>query len=128
MVFSSGRPAIKGVSDGQVLAVPKVYSRRSARLGMREANEGFYRALREHSVPVSEVGLRAIGPRSMVIDVYIWLALRLHALSKDVLVSWPALHAQFGAGFQLVRKFGAHFIGCLEFAMAAYPDAGVSVG
>lgn len=90
-------------------------------------NEEFYRALREHPVPVSEAGLRAIGPRSMVIDVYIWLAYRLHALRGDVSVSWPALHAQFGAGFQLIRKFRSHFVECLELAMAAYPDARVSV-
>lgn len=55
-------------------------------------NEEFYRALRDHPVPVSEAGLRAIGPRSMVIDVYIWLAYRLHALTRDVEVSWAALH------------------------------------
>jgi hypothetical protein len=36
-------------------------------------DEDFYRALREHPVPVSESALRAIGPRSMVIDVYICL-------------------------------------------------------
>lgn len=90
-------------------------------------NEEFYRALREHPVPVSEAGLRAIGPRSMVIDVYIWLAYRLHALRGDISVSWPALHAQFGAGFQLIRKFRSHFVECLELAMAAYPDARVSV-
>ena len=91
-------------------------------------NEEFYRALRDHPVPVSESALRAIGPRSMVIDVYIWLAYRLHALKKDVEVSWPALHGQFGAGFQLPRKFRSHFIECLELALAAYPDARVSVG
>jgi hypothetical protein len=90
-------------------------------------NEEFYRALREHPVPVSEAGLRAIGPRSMVIDVYIWLAYRLHALTSDVSVSWPALHNQFGGGFNLIRKFRSHFIECLELAMAAYPDARVSV-
>ena len=90
-------------------------------------NEEFYRALREHPVPVSEAGLRAIGPRSMVIDVYIWLAYRLHALSKDVPVSWLALHAQFGSGFKLLRKFRAHFIECLDLALAAYPEARVSV-
>lgn len=90
-------------------------------------NEEFYRALRDHPVPVSEAGLRAIGPRSMVIDVYIWLAYRLHALTSDVSISWPALHTQFGAGFQLIRKFRAHFIECLELAMAAYPEARLSV-
>ncbi|MDQ4061260.1 MAG: replication protein RepA [Pseudomonadota bacterium] len=91
-------------------------------------NEEFYRALRDHPVPVSESALRAIGPRSMVIDVYIWLAYRPHALKKDVEVSWPALHGQFGAGFQLPRKFRSHFAECLELALAAYPDARVSVG
>ncbi len=91
-------------------------------------NEEFYRALREHPVPLSESALKAIGPRSMVIDVYIWLAYRLHALTRDVDVSWVALHAQFGAGFQLLRKFRAHFIECLDLAMAAYPDARVSIG
>ena len=45
-------------------------------------DEDFYRALSEHPVPVSESALRAIGPRSMVIDVYIWLAYRLHALEE----------------------------------------------
>jgi hypothetical protein len=90
-------------------------------------NEEFFKALRDHPVPVSEAALRAIGARSMVIDVYIWLAYRLHVLSRDVEVGWPALHAQFGSGFGLIRKFRTHFIECLELALAAYPDARVSI-
>ena len=90
-------------------------------------NEEFYRALREHPVPVSESALRAIGPRSMAIDIYIWLAYRLHAVRRDVEVGWPALYSQFGSGFQLIRKFRSHFIECLELAIAAYPDAHVSI-
>ena len=90
-------------------------------------DEDFYRALREHPVPVSESALRAIGPRSMVIDVYIWLAYRLHSLTRDVDVSWPALYAQFGAGFSRVRRFRAHFVDCLALALAAYPEARISV-
>ena len=61
-------------------------------------DEDFYRALREHPVPLSESALRAIGPRSMAIDIYIWLAYRLHALKREVEIGWPALQAQFGAG------------------------------
>jgi hypothetical protein len=90
-------------------------------------DEDFYRALREHPVPVSESALRAIGPRSMVIDVYIWLAYRLHSLTRDVEVSWPALYAQFGAGFSRMRRFRAHFVDCLALALAAYPEARISV-
>ena len=67
-------------------------------------NEEFYRALREHPVPVSESALRAIGPRSAVIDIYVWLAYRLHALTRDVEVSWPALYAQFGSGYARLRS------------------------
>jgi hypothetical protein len=91
-------------------------------------DEGFYRALLDHPVPVSESALRAIGPRSMVIDVYVWLAYRLHALKKDVEVGWPALHAQFGSGFARLRDFRAQFIESLELALAAYPDARVDPG
>jgi hypothetical protein len=91
-------------------------------------DEDFFRALSEHPVPVSETALRAIGPRSMVIDVYIWLAYRLHALKKDVEVGWPALYAQFGAGFGTIRRFRQHFLECLGLALAAYPEARIVVG
>jgi hypothetical protein len=91
-------------------------------------NEEFYRALRDHPVPLSESALRAIGPRSMVIDVYIWLAYRLHALRRDVEVGWPALFAQFGAGYSRLRDFRRDFIEALELALAAYPEANVGMG
>ena len=91
-------------------------------------NEEFYRALRDHPVPISETALRAIGPRSTVIDVYIWLAYRLHSLHKSTEVSWIALHAQFGSNFKAIRQFRAHFIECLDLALAAYPDARVETG
>jgi len=90
-------------------------------------NEEFYRALRDHPVPLSEAALRAIGPRSMVIDVYIWLAYRLHALKGDVEISWLSLCAQFGAGYGRLRDFSAGFVGALELALAVYPEAHVSV-
>jgi hypothetical protein len=90
-------------------------------------NEEFFRALREHPVPLSETALRAIGPRSMVIDTYIWLAYRLHALKREMEIGWPALHAQFGAGYEQIRFFRRHFIECIALATAAYPEARVDL-
>lgn len=90
-------------------------------------NEEFYRALRAHPVPLSEAALRAIGPRSMVIDIYIWLAYRLHALKGDVEVSWLSLNAQFGAGYGRLRDFRSGFLSSLELALAVYPEARVGV-
>jgi hypothetical protein len=89
-------------------------------------NEEFYRALRDHPIPLSENALRAIGPRSMVLDVYIWLAYRLHALRRDVQVGWPALHAQFGGGYRRLRDFRRDFTGALDLAQAVYPDSRVN--
>ena len=91
-------------------------------------NEEFYKALIDHPVPVSESALKAIGPRSMVIDIYIWLAYRLHALKKSIEIGWPALHAQFGAGYERLRSFRENFLPALELALAAYPDARVALG
>ncbi|MFC7557275.1 replication protein RepA [Pseudoroseomonas wenyumeiae] len=90
-------------------------------------DEAFFKALRDHPVPVSEGALKAIGPRSMSLDVYIWLAYRLHALKRDTDITWPALYGQFGSGFKRLRAFRAQFLESLQLALAAYPEARVTV-
>jgi len=90
-------------------------------------DEGFWRSLREHPVPVREEAIKAIGTRSLAIDVYIWLAYRLHALPKATAVSWPAIHGQFGAGFRHVRQIKSTFLEALTVALAVYPEAHVGV-
>lgn len=91
-------------------------------------DEGFWRSLREHPVPVREEAIKAIGTRSLAIDIYIWLAYRLHALPKATPVSWTSIHAQFGAGFRLVRQIKPTFSEALAVALAVYPEANVDLG
>jgi hypothetical protein len=90
-------------------------------------DEGFWRSLREHPVPVREEAVKNIGTKSLAIDVYIWLAYRLHALSRATPVSWPALHAQFGAGIKALRHFKPVFLEAFRLAAAVYPEARVEV-
>lgn len=90
-------------------------------------DEGFWRSLREHPVPVREEAVQAIGTRSLAIDLYIWLAYRLHSLSRPTPVSWAAIHAQFGAGFRLVRQIKPTFVEALTLALAVYPEARVDI-
>ena len=90
-------------------------------------DEHFWHSLKEHPVPVREEAIRAIGTRSLAIDVYIWLAYRLHSLSKPTNVSWAAIHAQFGAGFRLVRQIKPTFSEALNLALAVYPEARVDM-
>jgi hypothetical protein len=86
-------------------------------------NEAFYRSLIDHPVPVSETALRRIGNKSLAIDIYIWAAYRLHALSRPTPVTWSALYGQFGAGFSLLKHFKPAFLDALRDALATYPDA-----
>jgi hypothetical protein len=91
-------------------------------------DDGFWRSLKEHPVPVREEAIRAISTRSLAIDVYIWLAYRLHSLTKPTAVSWAAVHAQFGAGFKLARQIKPTFLEALKLALAVYPEAQVEPG
>src|SRR3954467_2602429 len=90
-------------------------------------DEGFWRSLREHPVPVREEAVRAIGTRSLAIDIYIWLAYRLHSLDRSTPITWLALHAQFGAGMKALRHFKPVFLEAFRLAMAVYPEALVDV-
>jgi hypothetical protein len=86
-------------------------------------DETFYAALRDHPVPLLEAAIRELRDRSMSLDIYVWLAWRLHQLAKPTNISWIALHGQFGAGYKLVRQFKPQFLEALKAALAAYPEA-----
>jgi hypothetical protein len=88
---------------------------------------GFFDHLQKHPVPLEEAAIRAINNNSMALDLYAWLAYRLHALSGPRPISWVALKKQFGAGFNRIDNFRGKFQENLRLAMAVYPDAKVDV-
>jgi Plasmid encoded RepA protein len=87
----------------------------------------FYKALRDHPVPLQEAAIRQLRDRSMSLDLYVWLAWRLHTIAKLTPISWPAVHAQFGAGFDKLFHFKPRFTEALAAAVAAYPEARVEI-
>lgn len=90
-------------------------------------DEVFYDAAREHPVPLLEAAVRHLRDRSMSLDIYVWLAYRLHVLKRPTPITWTAIHAQFGGGFKEPRFFRRPFLEALEAATAAYPDARVEI-
>lgn len=88
-------------------------------------DEGFYKSLIEHPLPVREAAIRSLGHRSMAIDIYLWLAYRLHILEKPIKLTWHNLARQFGSGFADIKNFKKKFKEPLALALAAYPDAKV---
>lgn len=108
----------EGVEDGQgSLFVEK------ARL-----SEVFFQQLTQHAVPLDEAAIRHIRNSSMALDVYCWLAYRLHALKEPKPLTWAALAGQFGMGLKQRKHFRAAFSESLSLALAVYPEAKVELG
>ncbi len=90
-------------------------------------SEIFFQQLRQHAVPLDEAAIRHIRNSSMALDVYCWLAYRLHSLSAEKSITWAALAGQFGAGIKLRKHFKPAFTESLALAQAVYRDAKVEV-
>lgn len=90
-------------------------------------SEQFFQALTAHPVPLEEAAIRAISNNSMALDLYAWLAYRLHVLKVPTAVSWTALKGQFGAGFESMRHFRPTFLDNLKLALAVYRGARVEL-
>jgi hypothetical protein len=90
-------------------------------------DEDFWKSLRDHPVPVREEAIKAIGTRSVAIDIYIWLAYRLHSLTRKTPLTWAAVHAQFGTGVRQIRHMRPVFTEGMSLALAVYPEARVDV-
>ena len=89
--------------------------------------ETFFDDLMKRGVPLLDQAIRQLRDRSMALDVYIWLAYKLHVLADRTPIRWQALHHQFGAGFSAIKNFKPSFLDALAAATAAYPDARVQL-
>jgi hypothetical protein len=88
-------------------------------------SQSFFDELKRHPVPVEEAAVRQIANNSLALDVYCWLAYRLHSLNGPITVSWKALHGQFGRSVARLDHFKEHFRTVLVLATSVYPDAQV---
>ncbi|MBK1660680.1 replication protein RepA [Paracraurococcus ruber] len=104
-------------------------SSKQGRLSLETAklSETFYEQLRRHPVPLEEAAIKALNNNAPALDVYMWLAYRLHVLTADRLVTWKALKGQFGTGFREMYHFKPKFSGSLSLALAVYPAARIEV-
>jgi Plasmid encoded RepA protein len=86
-------------------------------------SQSFFEELKKHPVPVEEAAVRQLANNSLALDVYCWLAYRLHSLKEPITVSWKALHGQFGRSVARLDHFKEHFRTVLLLATSVYPDA-----
>jgi hypothetical protein len=85
----------------------------------------YFESLQEHAVPLDERAVSALAHSAIALDVYCWLAQRLHRVDPKCgqFIPWSALHQQFGQGYKEIRKFRRDFLNVLTMVKAQYPAA-----
>lgn len=85
----------------------------------------FFESLGRHAVPLDHRAVRAICHSSLALDVYTWLAQRLHRIpsGSPQFIPWTGVYDQFGQGFTRIRDFRRRFLETLTQVKAVYPVA-----
>ena len=88
----------------------------------------YFESLGRHAVPLDHRAIAALAGSSMALDVYVWLAQRLHRVptGRPQFIPWASVHEQFGQGFARVRDFRRRFLQTLQQVKSAYPAARLS--
>jgi hypothetical protein len=89
----------------------------------------YFESLKAHAVPLDERALAALSHSAMALDLYAWLAQRLHRIKKPhrQFIPWPAVKDQFGCDYTRLRKFREVFMQALRQVCAVYPAAKIDV-
>ena len=90
----------------------------------------YFESLQRHAVPLDEHHLAALSHSAMALDVYAWLAQRLHRIPKGKgnPLPWTAVAEQFGgSGYERIRKFRDNFKVALAQVQTVYKGARVTV-
>jgi len=92
-------------------------------------NHRYFDSLQKHAVPLDERALAVLSHSAMALDIYAWLAQRLHRIphGKPQFVSWTAVKGQFGADFGRMNDFRRKFLLALRQVLAYYPKAKIEV-
>lgn len=124
-----GRQIDSKIVDGFELWLPKDARQRVLWPSFVELNLRYFESLRTHAVPLDERAIGALSHSAMALDLYAWLAQRLHRIPKPhrQFIAWPILKEQFGADYDRVRKFREVFMQALRQVHTVYPAAKIDV-
>jgi hypothetical protein len=126
-VTGEGRAVtLKGsVIEGFELWVTKDPQQRTLWPSKVQFSPRYFESLMKHAVPLNETAVARLSHNAMALDIYTWLAQRLHRVEegRGVLVPWTSLHEQFGHGYERIRDFRRVFLRTLKAVKVVYPSA-----
>lgn len=92
----------------------------------------FYREIIDRPVPIDVRAFQVLKKSPLALDIYCWLTYRLSYLKTKTEIPWPALRAQFGAGYPETPQgqwdFKHNFLKQLRSVLGVYPEAKISQG
>ena len=90
----------------------------------------YFNSLSLHAVPLDERALEALAHSSMGLDIYAWLAQRLHRIppGRPQFIPWTAIKGQFGQGHRRMNNFKAVFRVAMRQVLIQYQAANVEEG
>jgi hypothetical protein len=85
----------------------------------------YFESLSQHAVPLDERAIAALAHSAMALDVYCWLAQRLHRVphGRGQFIPWTAIYEQFGQSYGQLRFFRRDMLKTLHQVRTAYPSA-----
>lgn len=97
--------------------------------GTMVLSEGYFNSLIDSAVPLDNRALMALKGSALALDVYAWLAHRLHRIEgRGVILHWKSLREQFAqeyTGKDADKDFKKKFVPALKKVLAVYPQAKV---
>jgi hypothetical protein len=89
----------------------------------------YFDSLTRHAVPLHDHALIALSNSAMGLDVYAWLAQRLHRIERGrpVFLPWTALKAQFGWHYERMDHFKEMFRPLLRLVLSQYRAADIEL-
>lgn len=104
---------------------PKNPNQRVLWPGTLELTTDYFEDLSRHAVPLDQRAIAALSHSAMALDIYSWLAQRLHRVSthRPYSLTWKHLHQQFGHGYKQIRQFRSAFLKTVKDVQTQYPEA-----
>lgn len=97
--------------------------------GVMVLTESYYKSMLDGAVPLDKRALLALKGSALALDVYAWLAHRLHRIEgRPVALHWKSLREQFAqeyGGKDPDKNFKKEFLPVLGKVLTVYPKANV---
>ena len=93
-------------------------------------SDEYFASLVRHAVPLDNRAVAALSGSALCLDIYAWLAQRLHRVpaGRPQTIPWAVLKEQFGVWYGRLDHFRTYFRAPLKAVLAVYPEARLDIG